>query len=65
MKVLDNGRIEVAAMCLGRAQSALDAAIAWCQERRISGQLLGEYQGIPINDAARMRADSWSASLSS
>jgi butyryl-CoA dehydrogenase len=46
MKVLDNGRIEVAAMCLGLAQSALDAALAWAKERRIGGQPLGEYQGI-------------------
>ncbi len=46
MKVLDNGRIEVASMCLGLAQSALDAAIAWTREREIGGQKLGEYQGI-------------------
>jgi butyryl-CoA dehydrogenase len=46
MKVLDNGRIEVAAMCLGIAQAALDAAIGWAKEREIGGQKLGEYQGI-------------------
>jgi butyryl-CoA dehydrogenase len=46
MKVLDNGRIEVAAMCLGIAQAALDAAIAWAQERAIGGQALAGYQGI-------------------
>lgn len=27
------------------------------------GPDVGEYQGLPINDAARLRADSWSASL--
>jgi butyryl-CoA dehydrogenase len=46
MKVLDNGRVEVAAMCLGIAQAALDAAIAWSSQRVIGGQNLNEYQGI-------------------
>jgi alkylation response protein AidB-like acyl-CoA dehydrogenase len=46
MKVLDNGRIEVAAMCLGIAQAALDAAISWARQREIGGQALCEYQGI-------------------
>jgi butyryl-CoA dehydrogenase len=81
MKVLDNGRIEVAAMCLGLAQAALDAAIAWGRERRIGGQLLGEYQGIQwmiadmatqlraarllTEDAARKRAGAGRYSLES
>jgi cyclase len=30
---------------------------------RIPGPALGEYHGIPINDAARRRAESWSASM--
>ena len=30
---------------------------------RGGGPDVGEYQGLPINDAARMRGDSWSASL--
>ena len=30
---------------------------------RGAGPDVGEYQGLPINDAARMHADSWSASL--
>lgn len=46
MKVLDNGRIEVAAMCLGIAQAALDAAVAWAGQRVVGGQPLQEYQGI-------------------
>ena len=37
MKVLDNGRIEVAAMCTGIAEAALKAALHWAKERRISG----------------------------
>lgn len=46
MKVLDNGRIEVAAMCLGIAQAALDAAIGWARQREVGGQPLSDYQGI-------------------
>jgi butyryl-CoA dehydrogenase len=46
MKVLDNGRIEVASMCVGLAQAALDAAIAWAKERIVGGQALCEHQGI-------------------
>jgi len=46
MKVLDNGRIEVASMCLGIAQAALDASISWVRSREVGGQALAEYQGI-------------------
>ncbi len=46
MKVLDNGRLEVAAMCLGMGQAALDAALAWVQERKVGGQALLDYQGL-------------------
>ncbi len=46
MKVLDNGRVEVSAMCLGLAQAALDSAIAWARERQIGGMALADYQGI-------------------
>ena len=37
MKVLDNGRVEVAAMCIGIAQAALDAATQWAKTRVIVG----------------------------
>src|SRR5213594_3184210 len=33
------------------------------QPERIPGPDLGDYLGLPINDAARLRADSWDASL--
>jgi alkylation response protein AidB-like acyl-CoA dehydrogenase len=46
MKVLDNGRVEVAAMCIGIAQSALDLATAWCKSRIIGGEPLASRQGI-------------------
>ncbi|MGA2342494.1 MAG: acyl-CoA dehydrogenase family protein [Steroidobacteraceae bacterium] len=46
MRVLDNGRIEVAAMCLGIAQAALDASVGWAEQRHVGGQPLADYQGI-------------------
>ena len=33
------------------------------QPERVPGPELGDYLGIPINDAARMRADTWEASV--
>ena len=33
------------------------------QEERAPGGELGDYTGIPLNDAARLRADSWDAAL--
>lgn len=46
MQVLDNGRIEVAAQCLGMAETAMQAAIAYAKERVIGGQPLSDRQGI-------------------
>jgi len=46
MKVLDNGRLEVAAMCIGIAQTALDLAVAWTKTRIIGGEPLANRQGI-------------------
>lgn len=46
MRVLDRGRIEVAAMSLGISKAALDAAVAWAGERRINGKPLNRMQGI-------------------
>lgn len=46
MKVLDNGRVEVAAMCIGIAQQALTLATAWAKTRIIGGEPLASRQGI-------------------
>jgi alkylation response protein AidB-like acyl-CoA dehydrogenase len=46
MKVLDNGRVEVAAMCIGIAQQAFDLAIEWAKTRIIGGEPLASRQGI-------------------
>lgn len=46
MQVLDRGRLEVAAMCIGIAQAALDAACDWVKTRIIGGEPLANRQGI-------------------
>jgi butyryl-CoA dehydrogenase len=46
MQVLDNGRIEVAAQCLGLAGAAMDAAVSYARERVIGGAPLSDRQGI-------------------
>ena len=46
MKVLDNGRLEVAAMCIGIAQQAFDLAAEWAKSRIIGGEPLAARQGI-------------------
>ena len=33
------------------------------QPERVPGPELGDYLGLPINDAARMRADNWDAAV--
>jgi len=39
-------RIEVAAMCVGRAQRALEMCCAWAAERKQFGQTIGKFQGV-------------------
>lgn len=46
MRVLDNGRVEVAAMAIGIAQAALDLAVDWAKTRIIGGEALASRQGI-------------------
>ena len=46
MRVLDNGRVEVAAMCIGIAAQALDLATEWAKTRIIGGEPLAARQGI-------------------
>src|SRR4051812_29929404 len=33
------------------------------QEHRVPGPELGDYLGLPINDAGRLKADAWDASI--
>jgi butyryl-CoA dehydrogenase len=46
MKVLDNGRIEVAAQATGIAAAALEAAISYAKERKVGGHSIGDFQGL-------------------
>jgi butyryl-CoA dehydrogenase len=46
MKVLDNGRVEVAAMAIGIAGQAIDLAVEWARTRIIGGESLAARQGI-------------------
>ena len=46
MSVLDAGRIGIAAQALGIAEAAMEASIAYAQEREAFGQKIGEFQMI-------------------
>ncbi len=46
LKTLDGGRIGIAAMALGLAQAAYEAASAYAKERRQFGRAIGEFQGV-------------------
>jgi alkylation response protein AidB-like acyl-CoA dehydrogenase len=46
MKVLDGGRISIAALSLGIAKGAFLAAVAYAKERRQFGQPIANFQGI-------------------
>jgi alkylation response protein AidB-like acyl-CoA dehydrogenase len=51
MRVLDGGRISIAALSLGMARGALDAAIKHSQERRQFGKAISEFQAIQFKVA--------------
>src|SRR5262245_8089782 len=46
MRTLDGGRIGIAAQAVGIARAALEASVAYAQERRAFGQSLADFQGI-------------------
>jgi alkylation response protein AidB-like acyl-CoA dehydrogenase len=46
MRVLDGGRISIAALSLGIARGALDAALQYVKQRRQFGKAIAEFQGI-------------------
>ncbi len=67
MKVLDNGRIEVAAQATRIAAAALDLAVAYAKERRAGGLPIADFQGLQwmladsANDLAAARALGYAA----
>ena len=46
LKILDGGRISIAALALGMAQGALDAAVKYAKQRKQFGQTISEFQAI-------------------
>jgi alkylation response protein AidB-like acyl-CoA dehydrogenase len=46
MKILDGGRISIAALSLGIAEGAYEAALKYSQERQQFGKPISEFQGI-------------------
>jgi len=54
LAVLDGGRIGIAALSVGLAQGALDAALKYAKERQQFGKPLADFQGIqfPLADMA-------------
>ncbi len=51
MRVLDGGRISIAALSLGMARGALDSAKKYALERRQFGKSISEFQGIQFKFA--------------
>lgn len=46
LKVLDAGRLDIAAACVGIAEAALSEATAWAKTRRVGGAPIAQFQGI-------------------
>src|SRR6266853_6287165 len=63
LAILDGGRISIAALALGMAQGALDAAIKYAKQRKQFGKAISEFQAIQFKladmatevEAARLR----------
>jgi alkylation response protein AidB-like acyl-CoA dehydrogenase len=51
LRVLDGGRIGVAAMALGLAQAALDAAVPYARTREQFGRPIGTFEGVAFTIA--------------
>jgi len=62
LKVLDGGRISIAALSLGIAYGAYDAALAYAKEREQFGQPISNFQGISFK-LADMATDIEAAKL--
>src|SRR5260370_35183029 len=46
MRILDGGRISIAALSLGIAQGAFDAALKYSKQRKQFGKAISEFQAI-------------------
>jgi alkylation response protein AidB-like acyl-CoA dehydrogenase len=62
LQVLDSGRIGIAALSVGLAQGAYEAALRYAKERRQFGQPIASFQAIQwklADDATRIEAARW------
>jgi alkylation response protein AidB-like acyl-CoA dehydrogenase len=55
LRILDEGRIAIAAVSVGAAQGCVDASVQYAKERTTFGKPIGDYQGISFK-IARMEA---------
>jgi glyoxylase-like metal-dependent hydrolase (beta-lactamase superfamily II) len=68
-RLLSGWLLCVATLSVATAYAQVDLSGEWAvrfhedQVERIEGPEIGDYLGLPINDAARLRGDSWDASL--
>jgi alkylation response protein AidB-like acyl-CoA dehydrogenase len=62
MKILDGGRISIAALSLGIAKGAFDAALKYSKERKQFGKAISSFQGISFK-LAEMATDIEAATL--
>jgi alkylation response protein AidB-like acyl-CoA dehydrogenase len=62
MKILDGGRISIAALSLGIAKGAHKAALRYSREREQFGQPIGDFQGIAFK-LAEMSTKIYAAEL--
>ncbi len=46
LRILDGGRISIAALAFGMAQGALEAAVSYAKQRKQFGQSISEFQAI-------------------
>ena len=46
LKVLDAGRVEIAACAVGIAEAALAAAVDWAHQRQVGGVPIADFQGL-------------------
>ena len=53
LKILDGGRISIAALALGMAQGALEAATRYARQRKQFGQAISEFQAVQFKLADR------------
>lgn len=60
LRILDEGRIAIAAVATGVAQGCVDECVRYARERTAFGRVIGDYQGIAFK-IARMEARAYAA----